>query len=32
LNHVTATGGCGDSETLVGCDNWQRSLIAASPD
>jgi DNA-binding CsgD family transcriptional regulator len=27
LNHVTATGGCGDSETLVGCDNWQRSLI-----
>jgi DNA-binding CsgD family transcriptional regulator len=26
LNHVTATGCCGDGETLVGRDNWQRSL------
>jgi hypothetical protein len=26
LNHVTATGCCGDGETLVGRDNWQHSL------
>jgi len=25
FNHVTATGCCGDGETLVGRDNWQRS-------
>ena len=26
LNHVTATGCCGDGETLVGRDNWRHSL------
>jgi hypothetical protein len=26
FNHVIATGCCGDSETLVGRDNWQHSL------
>jgi DNA-binding CsgD family transcriptional regulator len=26
LNHVSATGCCGDSEMLVGRDNWQHSL------
>ena len=26
LNHATATGRCGDSESLVGLDNWQDSL------
>ena len=26
LNHVTATGCCGDGETLVGRDHWQHSL------
>ncbi len=26
LNHVSATGCCGDGEMLVGPDNWQHSL------
>jgi DNA-binding CsgD family transcriptional regulator len=26
FNHVTASGCCGDSETLVGRDDWQNSL------